>query len=185
MDSKSKEGGEWLQGRIEKKGKQRKSLALRTFLSLMRSSSRKLQIISFHNWANLAASLLLLAETYTSMETKMKMSEHIYPKVLSYENVVGTSANCFEKENLPFCLFEGTKYVLNAPGNDWNRDLSMLIVRICGKQIDYINWLLRLWVKIFHFYESINVTHFKFIYKMKRKVQVSLQIGHFGISKKI
>lgn len=45
-----------------------------------------------------------------------------------------TSANLFEKEKPFFCvLSEGTKYVLNAPGKDWNRDLSIPRVRICNK----------------------------------------------------
>jgi len=47
--------------------------------------------------------------------------------------VLATSANFFEKENLAFrFVSEGTKHVLNAPGNDRNRDLSMRRVCICG-----------------------------------------------------
>lgn len=47
-----------------------------------------------------------------------------------------TSAKRFEKENPLFCdLFEGTKYVLKAPGRDWKRDLSMPNVRIYDKKI--------------------------------------------------
>jgi hypothetical protein len=76
-ESKHRGGGGRLEAMIENKGKKLKSLSLRSFLSLMRSSSRKLQIISFHNWANLAASLLLLAELYTSTETKMKMNKYL------------------------------------------------------------------------------------------------------------
>lgn len=46
-----------------------------------------------------------------------------------------TSANFFEKENPLFgVLSDGTKYVLNAPGKDWNRDLSMPRVLICYKR---------------------------------------------------
>lgn len=46
-----------------------------------------------------------------------------------------TSANRFEKENPLFLdLSEGTKYVLNAPGKDWNLDLSIPRVRICMKE---------------------------------------------------
>jgi len=32
--------------------------------------------------------------------------------------VARTSEDCFEKKNLPFFLLEGTKHVLNTPGND-------------------------------------------------------------------
>lgn len=46
-----------------------------------------------------------------------------------------TSAKRFEKENPRFgVLSEGTKYVLNAPGKDWNLDLSMTRVRICNQR---------------------------------------------------
>ena len=46
-----------------------------------------------------------------------------------------TSANRFDKENPLFCdLSEGTKYALNAPGKDWNRDLSMPKVLIWRKE---------------------------------------------------
>lgn len=44
-----------------------------------------------------------------------------------------TSAKRFEKENPLFRdLSDGTKYVLNAPGKDWNLDLSIPKVRICS-----------------------------------------------------
>ena len=43
-----------------------------------------------------------------------------------------TSAKRLEKENPLFLdLSEGTRYVLNAPGKDWNLDLSIPNVRIC------------------------------------------------------
>lgn len=45
-----------------------------------------------------------------------------------------TSANRFDKENPLFCdLSEGTKHVLNAPGKDWKRDLSIPKVLIWRK----------------------------------------------------
>lgn len=45
-----------------------------------------------------------------------------------------TSANLFDKENpLLLVLSEGTRNVLNAPGNDWNLDLSIPSVRIWKK----------------------------------------------------
>lgn len=43
-----------------------------------------------------------------------------------------TSEKRFEKENPLLRVFfsDGTKYVLKAPGKEWNRDLSMPRVRI-------------------------------------------------------
>jgi hypothetical protein len=76
-ESKHRGGGGRLEAMIENKGKKLKSLSLRSFLSLMRSSSRKLQIISFHNWANLAASLLLFAGIYTNIETCININSCI------------------------------------------------------------------------------------------------------------
>ena len=52
-----------------------------------------------------------------------------------FESTSATSAKRLDKENLFFCdLSEGTRYVLNAPGKDWNLDLSMPRVRICKKR---------------------------------------------------
>lgn len=43
----------------------------------------------------------------------------------------GTSAKRFESEKRLFLpLSDGTKYVLKAPGKEWNRDLSIPSVRI-------------------------------------------------------
>lgn len=57
--------------------------------------------------------------------------------VTKYNIYNATSAKRFERENpLLLVLSEGTKYALNAPGKDWNRDLSMPRVRICEKSMN-------------------------------------------------
>ena len=50
-----------------------------------------------------------------------------------------TFAKLFDKEN-PFVLglFDGTKYVLNAPGKDWNLNFSFSTSVICGKRRNLI-----------------------------------------------
>jgi hypothetical protein len=77
INDKSKNGGRIVEARVKDKENKLKSLTMRPFLSLIISSSRKLQIISFHNWANLAASLLLFAGIYTNIETCININSCI------------------------------------------------------------------------------------------------------------
>lgn len=120
------------------------------YLSLIRSSSLKLVMILFHNWANLAAFFSLLEGIYKKMwinipqDSSQYSNHHFFYsskgnlelKILQIEEIT-TSSNL--RENVAFnpfffgSLFSiGISRALKAPGSDWKRDLSIPKVRICN-----------------------------------------------------
>lgn len=134
----SKNGGHWTTLRL---GSEEYGTSIRfSSLSLMRSSSRKLHITSFHNWANFEASVLLLGVTYLYSRITLSRSYRMFLNI-TCAKTKNTCTKCLERENPFFLILSvGTKFALNAPGIDWKRDLSMSRVRICEEKHTRLPW---------------------------------------------